>query len=104
MQTVPGSNDPSTDREPPLPQPAKEKRRLGLAMSARLSGALIGGLLLALYLVVLTRSSLDAAMGNPPLLGGWKSLAGVLTLGIALVAVSRALSGGWSGRRALVWI
>jgi 4-amino-4-deoxy-L-arabinose transferase-like glycosyltransferase len=69
-----------------------------------MSGALIGGLLLALYLVVLTRSSLDAAMGNPPLLGGWKSLAGVLALAIALVAVAGALSAGWSGRRILVWI
>jgi len=73
-------------------------------MSARLAGMLIGGLLFALYLVLLTRASLDAAMGNPPVLGGWKSLAVVLVLGIALLAIAAARSAGWTGRRLLAWI
>lgn len=104
MQTAPGSNDPIKDSEPDPPHPTEGKPRVRPALSARLAGMLIGGLLLALYLVLLTRSSLDAAMGNPPVLGGWKSLAVVLVLGIALVVIAEARSAGWTARRLLAWI
>ena len=104
MQTAPGSNAPIKDPETDPPHPTEAKPLARPALSPRLAGMLIGGLFFALYLVLLTRASLDAAMGNPPILGGWKSLAAVLVLGIAVVAVTGARSAGWTGRRLLTWI
>src|SRR5689334_22266929 len=104
MQTAPGPNDPIKDPELDPPHPVEARPRVRAVLSARLAGMLVGGLLFALYLVLLTRASLDAALGNPPVLGGWKSLAVVLVLGIAFVAIVAARAAGWTGRRLFVWI
>jgi 4-amino-4-deoxy-L-arabinose transferase-like glycosyltransferase len=62
------------------------------------AGTWIGLLLLALYLTVLARNDLDAAMGRgdlPALPGGWKAVAAILGLAVAAVAAVGARQAGW---------
>ena len=86
------TNGPPPDVTPALP------RSTGVRPWQHRAGTWIGLLLLALYLTVLARNDLDAAMGRgdlPALPGGWKSIAVVLGLAVAAVGAVGVRQAGW---------
>src|SRR4051812_14917223 len=84
---------------PPIPPPPDPLRRYRL-------GVLGGALALALYVTLLARNDIDAALGQgqwPALPGGWKALALILALGLAAVIAAGAWQAGWRGAALRRW-
>jgi 4-amino-4-deoxy-L-arabinose transferase-like glycosyltransferase len=94
-KTTAPTNGAPLDAAPPPPAPP---RPVAARPWQHRAGTWVGVLLLALYLTVLARNDLDAAMGRgdlPALPGGWKAVAAILGLAVLAVAAVGARQAGW---------